>query len=228
MSAWPAVVWAPERRELWLTLLRALPDEVVETIGREDVDELAGALATDGLVVVSTEPVPGPGPSAPDTPGAGDHGAAVRSQRRDPRRDVARLPAGARLALSDRACAELLLATEILRRVAPALGPSARDAISEIEAAGRSYRRIGSDVETTAPDAGMTGSRSFHDPINSVEAARILGCTEQNVTKLARHERLAGRAVGGNWMFERSDVVARARDRAVDDAPDSTGGCEAG
>lgn len=49
------------------------------------------------------------------------------------------------------------------------------------------------------------------DLINTNEAAKIIGYDRDHLIRLARQGKIPGRKVGRNWIFRRSDMVARAR-----------------
>lgn len=75
-----------------------------------------------------------------------------------------------------------------------------------------------SDSTRSASGVGghLSSSHSgMYDLVDSVEAARILGCTPQNVRDLARRGRLPAHRAGRGWVYPAQAVAERAERQAA-------------
>jgi hypothetical protein len=94
--------------------------------------------------------------------------------------------------------------------------------LAEAQAKLRKAAASASDSRTDASGCvrivgGQQGSlhAGEYDLVDSVQAARILGCTAANVRDLGRRGRLPAHRAGGRWLYPASAVVSRAEEQAA-------------
>lgn len=80
-------------------------------------------------------------------------------------------------------------------------------------------------AEVPAPPVVAASRVVVMDPVSTVEAAEMLGCTARNVRDLCARGAFAASRLGGRWVLEREEVTARGSSspRAVTSTGKGTG-----